>query len=880
MFAFTQTTAIADSFTDAATDAKNTAKTLVNSQAEATVSGSTITMPDGSTIDTSKLFPGTSGSRPLTDFFSSGSEPDVSAMQSASSDDHDLVNAGKSSQTAMYTDATTTGATVQGQAYDAVMASKNKSRPDLRNDPMFATTKDTFAHLDTIVSNTCSTNTTVTPTTSSGHIKNRKVCQKSVNPDHKCKIDHIVDVQVLTASGAKYNSDYTIDISIGSKAINSLIGGNCVVVGAGGSSITVQNPAAIKRVTLKNIGYDDYSRVYFNSTSIGGTEMPPIDYGPKSGGDPGWLTVPKNCERDTHFHESPNADVTGVFMNEVMNNGNNVYFHMDVVVGSKGYGYAELQIEYDPKKAIVTDQWTPPECILAANASSPYATVANTCGIISNSALTKKCETINNIYVCDSDFNTPPVPSVQPLCKQVDVDLTYQLSSVSGIQSDTCPALEADPKCSFVSSRCSEEDPLKRGTCAFYEETWECGDDVVVKDVKTDTTYSCVGPVRCMGTDCLTPDKTESNSFAETLAITNAVGFMTQEMECDLSGNNCKVFGGKHLECKVAVGGAQDCCDVPTSLSALDYITSLYQIYKLNSALMTMQNGNAVVGAYQTIGKTVANSVSTVTKPFASYIENVGGAVTDFSTSVSTYVNGVTDSIKQTIAKTIDKMFANTASGMGATAPAAKAGEEALKKETKDATAKTMGEKVVGNLGSALSTVMTVYTVYVVAMMVIQSIYKCETEEFELATKKETKGCEYVGSYCADSLCLEKRRSYCCYTSPLSRIIQTQIHAAKPGNFGSAKAPDCGGIALADIATINWAAIDLSEWTAMLSEYNLMPDLSNITPDSLTGSTSNMNYDGNRKNAADRALLRANGLDITGKNYEAASNTNPTVDGH
>ena len=51
------------------------------------------------------------------------------------------------------------------------------------------------------------------------------------------------------------------------------------------------------------------------------------------------------------------------------------------------------------------------------------------------------------------------------------------------------------------------------------------------------------------------------------------------------------------------------------------------------------------------------------------------------------------------------------------------------------------------------------------------------------------------------------------------------------------------------------------------------------TPDSLTGSTSNMNYDGERKSASERAILRSNGLDFTEKKFEAAGNTNPSVDG-
>jgi hypothetical protein len=50
----------------------------------------------------------------------------------------------------------------------------------------------------------------------------------------------------------------------------------------------------------------------------------------------------------------------------------------------------------------------------------------------------------------------------------------------------------------------------------------------------------------------------------------------------------------------------------------------------------------------------------------------------------------------------------------------------------------------------------------------------CEEDEFELGVKRELKSCHYVGSYCKSKVltaCIERRKAYCCFNSPLARIL-------------------------------------------------------------------------------------------------------------
>ncbi|MDV5555431.1 conjugal transfer protein TraN [Enterobacter hormaechei] len=50
--------------------------------------------------------------------------------------------------------------------------------------------------------------------------------------------------------------------------------------------------------------------------------------------------------------------------------------------------------------------------------------------------------------------------------------------------------------------------------------------------------------------------------------------------------------------------------------------------------------------------------------------------------------------------------------------------------------------------------------------------------------KRALKNCTYVGSYCKSKVlgaCIEKEKAYCCFNSPLSRIIQVSSPSVRAG---------------------------------------------------------------------------------------------------
>ena len=124
---------------------------------------------------------------------------------------------------------------------------------------------------------------------------------------------------------------------------------------------------------------------------------------------------------------------------------------------------------------------------------------------------------------------------------------------------------------------------------------------------------------------------------------------------------------------------------------------------------------------------------------------------------------------------------------------------------------------------------MWAYMIYQIAMILIQIIWKCEKDEFALGAKRELKTCHAVGSYCATKVvgqCIEKREAYCCFSSPLSRILQEQIRPQLGRGWGDAEDPDCEGIAVGDLERVDWSRVNLDEWLGILAATGHLPTTS------------------------------------------------------
>ncbi len=876
-------------------DAKQFGLSIANGvkQNSAQVQDGKISLPVGNgqstSININELFPGVQPGQNTAEYFPDAASPEE--LEQIFSDADAMDQFGNEAKANLFQDANSSNPSISGSAYQVLMDAANRSRPDFSNDPVLNLSKKTYEDMDLIAGGfgDCSAETTINQNTINAHIPEYERCQRVVDQSADCEVVHDYDASVVKHYDGPYNlkscGDGCTELWIG-KVGDDYWAGNCKIYEEY-TRVQVSNPDAIVSATLEYVKWDDYMQVWVGKS---GQETkvwsgPDGNFPPETAG---------RCELSTSWERNPNVDVTPYFKN--VKDGDVVTFKIRVSVTGEGEGFGRIKLRYDPSKAITKDEWAPQSCMDSAKGVvDGFAEGEITC--IDDPTDATGCTVINGVKVCESQLKPSPFPGIPKLCKKVRVKADYdfykgQMDCWTDPQGEThcpvntggnlnsCQMYEDNPQCGFISSECIDGAEGSSGKCYVFKDTYDCGTDISIPTLEKETTYQCGGPIRCMGDDCLDITKSQSTDFARASALLNAAQFMTQDMSC--TGQNyddnptgeenvmCSAFAGEAGECKIAVGGVSDCCEKPTNISFADYLNLIMAVPKLDGAVMGLSDGSAVKGAYQVLRDPVMSGWTEITQPFASYIENISGAVDSFLQPVQQFAQETIGALKEQITKLTSEALGN-ASATGAAGVSAGAPE-------------SMTEQILGQQGAAmLSTVMTVYTVYVVSMVMIQMIWKCEEREFTMNAKRALNSCTYVGSYCKSKVlgaCVEERESYCCFNSPLSRIIQEQVRPQLGLNFGDARTPQCGGIPLDRIADIDWSKVNLDEWLGILQQNGKLPDPASLNLDALTGAGSDFNIDGTRQDASERIMERLEGINVDKIRNDKAREIFPDLDGN
>ncbi|MGC6226950.1 conjugal transfer mating pair stabilization protein TraN [Proteus mirabilis] len=875
-------------------DAKQFGLSIANGvkQNSAQVQDGKISLPVGNgqstSININELFPGVQPGQNTAEYFPDAASPEE--LEQIFSDADAMDQFGNEAKANLFQDANSSNPSISGSAYQVLMDAANRSRPDFSNDPVLNLSKKTYEDMDLIAGGfgDCSAETTINQNTINAHIPEYERCQRVVDQSADCEVVHDYDASVVKHYDGPYNlkscGDGCTELWIG-KVGDDYWAGNCKIYEEY-TRVQVSNPDAIVSATLEYVKWDDYMQVWVGKS---GQETkvwsgPDGNFPPETAG---------RCELSTSWERNPNVDVTPYFKN--VKDGDVVTFKIRVSVTGEGEGFGRIKLRYDPSKAITKDEWAPQSCMDSAKGVvDGFAEGEITC--IDDPTDATGCTVINGVKVCESQLKPSPFPGIPKLCKKVRVKADYdfykgQMDCWTDPQGEThcpvntggnlnsCQMYEDNPQCGFISSECIDGAEGSSGRCYVFKDTYDCGTDISIPTLEKETTYQCGGPIRCMGDDCLDITKSQSTDFARASALLNAAQFMTQDMSC--TGQNddnptgeenvmCSAFAGEAGECKIAVGGVSDCCEKPTNISFADYLNLIMAVPKLDGAVMGLSDGSAVKGAYQVLRDPVMSGWTEITQPFASYIENISGAVDSFLQPVQQFAQETIGALKEQITKLTSEALGN-ASATGAAGVPAGAPE-------------SMTEQILGQQGAAmLSTVMTVYTVYVVSMVMIQMIWKCEEKEFTMNAKRALNSCTYVGSYCKSKVlgaCVEERESYCCFNSPLSRIIQEQVRPQLGLNFGDARTPQCGGIPLDRIADIDWSKVNLDEWLGILQQNGKHPDPASLNLDALTGAGSDFNIDGTRQDASERIMERLEGINVDKIRNDKAREIFPDLDGN
>ena len=754
----------------------------------------------------------------------------------------------------------------------ATEAARARSHPNMAGDPAFANAGAIFDGSDPVFSTFFSGCTEVeVPTTAGGtaHIPEYEYCSRVVVPIETCEFRHDYQVALMSLSGGGASSSSCgpgcIDVEIGDETDNSWTAvGGCSKRSLS-VSFNVENAAAIDSVTIAEVVWDDYAEIRVSG-----------DPDPVWGGAPADTT---NCEGDESYSATPGTNIASHFSE----NGN-VTLDMNVWVGGHGEGYARFRINYNTSKVVVLDQWSiTPECMGLAHGLNDGACRPESIACSEGPSHDIPCIMVGDIELCRSHLSPSPIHNgYSNLCRvgQVSADCRFYVGDLlcftdpqgtvhcptnPGGAENGCLDQEGRTECGHVGSTCTV--PGAGGRCYAWEETWDCGYDVATPGGST-RTIACDGPIRCMGDECVTASAEASADFV--LAATQLEAAQYGAMDFDCLGSDpstCTIFSGQAYECKTALGGVleQDCCSQPDGVDLGDYLKLTKSTWDLAKRLDQAEKlgsvGSNVIGAWDGLRSGASATFAKVTEPITSAwgsmtqnwggaggIENIQGLGIDQLKSQTTHQIG--RFVHNTFGETVGDMFFEQTLG---------------------------GQYTIGGaLGTALSFVMLAYTIYVVVKLLIQIIWECEEAELELGVKRQLRSCNFIGTYCATSSffgCIEERRSFCCYNSPLSRIVTEQAMPQLGQTFGTPDAPDCTGLSVADLQNLDWSRIDLSEWTGMLFDADLVPNtLGEADVRYSMGNATASPYDAAGPNARERVEDRVDAMDPEAARNEVRNN--------
>jgi len=298
------------------------------------------------------------------------------------------------------------------------------------------------------------------------------------------------------------------------------------------------------------------------------------------------------------------------------------------------------------------------------------------------------------------------------------------------------------------------------GMCAQYQDTYQCPST----GEAITTASNCPSNVFCMGTSCFNIAYTADADFARSMSYMEAAREAGIYMDID----KLKVFSGERNDCRDRL--LKNCC------------------YS-DGAGKGMTNQSAFGTGSRLVYDILMNSENRdfVTAGLSAMLTGAG-----FSGTFSTY--GFTIAVN------------------GAALPA---GSTVLYSSSAVA-----GEGVVVAFDPWS-------LVIAIIIYVIMQLMSCDEQEGRLALQKGAGLCHEIGSWCSHRVlgaCVTETHSNCCFNSVLSRIINEQGRSQVGRGWGDVQNPNCEGFTIAELQSLNFAAMDFTEFYA-----SIVPIMPNVT---------------------------------------------------
>lgn len=438
------------------------------------------------------------------------------------------------------------------------------------------------------------------------------------------------------------------------------------------------------------------------------------------------------------------------------------------------------------------------------------------------------CKTISGVQVCLTD------PAINAVCwKYTD---TYNCVAQNAV--DYCSAISTTSGCRQVDSVCATPGATPGSSCTRWTNTYRCGS--TLSSTPTNTTYlnnsytiatDIANNAQCQAYTDNPSCKLVSRTCAEPAATRTINGLSVyrdcwswqdsyacignaqnscaplQARRCTLGASTCLtsfngecVYAEKAYQCPSLVAastvldcGAQQYCTGGNCFNS-GHVPDT-DLASAVSAQETSRQAMAYVGPDQRLfggeaGSCVHNSLGRCCDPKGGAVRNKFYAGQIFMTNYA--VQGVITGS----AYMYDAMY----TGYNAYAAGASLAQSA-----------NAGMTAASQTGSFSYTAAFDPTslAIAVAIVVITDLSSCEQAEKVLAQKQGAGLCRQYSSTCNGTFCGSITKRFCCFNSKLAKIINT----AAVGQLGKAIS-DCTGLTMTEFGMLNFAAIDLGEFTA------------------------------------------------------------------
>lgn len=447
------------------------------------------------------------------------------------------------------------------------------------------------------------------------------------------------------------------------------------------------------------------------------------------------------------------------------------------------------------------------------------------------------CKMVNGVEICLAGVTPLPFGALQSNQTCWQAQGTYNCVDNTSTR-DTCGPYKTNPQCGIIGTTCAQTDPTT-GACLANNNTYQCQTGGGVSSTQTD----CSGQNYCSGGVCYTKKDQPNNALPKVITameVARQAGFY-------FDPSTLTIFKGDSAWCTENSLGLANCCKPDTrgmgSTNAI--IVDQLILHGWNAwvkkdvgsnysfdALYDQATGyvdQAINGMKEVLGikesagyvapvtgttSTTSNSVPAANQPTGAGVGGMIGGTIGTTVGSSLVANNGGNTIWTGIGGAAG-YAAGTAAGSYVGAYAYGYGAAVY---ANGVGAIGSGTAAAGGTANTVGAICTPCIVAMVIVMVIMALLACDIPEIKTQMKLGAKLCHEVGVYCSASdglgQCLTVRHEHCCFNSKLARIVNEQGRPQIGKAWGTAQTPDCTGYTSAQLQSLDFSKMDLSEFFA------------------------------------------------------------------